>query len=130
MRNWDVNNPFVSIHTVLPSKMIRILGLHKTTNRCRTYPISEIALPCAPKGLDSKDVSFFHPRGIGVLHEWDLLIPMDLVLLDIVTADVTDGRDAMGSAFKLDLVALHDFLDCGTYVAHACVNSGLLHRHH
>jgi hypothetical protein len=36
----------------------------------------------------------------------------------------------VGSAPEFDLVAFHDLLDCGTYIAHACVDSGFLHQHH
>ena len=53
---------------------------------------------------------------------------MNLVLLDIVPGDVTDGFNGVGSAVDFNLVALHDFLDRGAYVAHASIDSGCLHR--
>ena len=82
----------------------------------------------APKSLNRKDIAFLHPSSAVVLHERDLLVAVDLVLLDIVPAEATDGFYAVGLALELDLVALHDFLDRGAYVAHACIDSSFLHR--
>lgn len=91
-----------------------------------TYSISQATSPGTSKGLDGEDLSFFHLSPAGVLHERDLLIAMDLVALDIMSAEVTYGFDWVGFPFQLNLVALHNFLDRGTYLAHACVDTGFL----
>jgi hypothetical protein len=86
--------------------------------------------PRTSKSLDSKNVALLHLLAAGVLNEWNLLVAVDLILLDIVPTEAADGLDGVRLAFDLDFVALHDFLDRATYVAHACVDSGFLYNPH
>jgi hypothetical protein len=93
-----------------------------------THSISKIAPSRASESFDGKNLSLFHLSIARVLNERNLLITVDLILLDIMPSNVADGFDGVGFASDFDLIALHDFLDRGAYITHACINSGCLYH--
>lgn len=112
-------------------------GLRRGRNICGgdiflpTVPVDanvvvEISFASAAERFDGEDLAFLHALGTTILDEWDLLPTVNLVAEDVVTADTSDCPDGLGLAVDLDLVALHDFLDCCADVRNGGVDTGLL----
>lgn len=123
---WHIGISFISINTILQTRRLGSLSSGVVISGSNTHAISQMPPPSTPKCLNRKDLSLLHLSSTGVLHEYNLLVAMDLVLLDIVPSQAADSFDGVGLALEFDLVALHDFLDRGAYVADACIDSGFL----
>lgn len=85
-----------------------------------------MATACSSKRFDGKDFTFFHLRLVLVLDERDGLSTMDLVLLDVMSADASHSLHRKSSTVNVDLVAFHCFLNGSTDIADANIYSGML----
>ena len=92
-----------------------------------TNVVSDVTSTCAAKGLNGKDIPFFHSLIGGRLDEGDLFVAVDLVAKDIVASDVVDGLDGDSLSVQSQLVGLHDFLDASADVVYASIDAGFLY---
>src|SRR6187402_2904743 len=91
-----------------------------------THIIVHTALARTPKSLYSEHFSFFHLITVVILDERHLFVPMNAISFDIMARDIPDSFHWEGLASYLDLIALHDFLDCSSDVTHPGIDTGFL----
>lgn len=92
-----------------------------------TYILSHVALSGTAEGLNGKHFTLLHLGLIATLDNRNALATMDNVLVNVVTVEVPDTLDGIHSPVDFNFVTLHGFLDSGTNVAHADVNTRFLH---
>lgn len=97
-----------------------------TTAEISTYPVPEVATAGCSKSFNSKYLALFHLRVVRIFDEWHRLSSVNAVLINIVSAEVTDCLDRDGSAIDVHFVAFHGFLDSSTDVTDANVDAGVL----
>lgn len=90
----------------------------------RTYFFPSVAAASGPKGLNRKDFAFFHLGLIRVLNKRNCLLAVDMVVLDVMAAEVAHWFDGVRFAADLDFVALHRLLNGGTDVTDANIDAG------
>lgn len=88
--------------------------------------VSEIAFTSGPECLDSKYVAFFHALTGGCLDKRDLLVTVNLVGQDVVTAKVPNRFDRNRFLVEFDFIALHYLLNSLADVIHPGIYASFL----
>ena len=86
--------------------------------------IADIAFAGATKGLDRKDLAFFHLGLVAALDNGDAFTAVNAVLNNVVTIQVLDRLDRIGLSGQLHFVALHGFLNGSANIAHSDIDAG------
>src|SRR5690242_4633971 len=92
----------------------------------RFHIIADITLSSGTESFNSKSLALFHLGLVAALNNRHCLAAVDGVVPNAVSVEVANALDGQHLTLDLDLVALHDFLDRGTNVAHAHVNTSFL----
>lgn len=93
-----------------------------------TYVFPNVALAGAAECLDGKDLALFHLCLVVTLDNGYTLAAVDEMLVNVVTVQVPDTLHRVHRTIELNLVTLHSFLDGGTDIAHANVNTSFLQK--
>src|SRR5271154_2584098 len=80
-------------------------------------------LPCRPKSLQCKRFPLLHPRPIPALDYRDRFPTMDLVWVNGVAREISDGFYLVGFPIEFELVGFHCFLDGRTDVAQESIDT-------
>lgn len=91
-----------------------------------TYIFPNIALAGTAECLDGKDLALLHFRLVVALDNGHAFAAVNDVLVNVVTVQVSDTLHRVHGTIELDLVAFHGFLDGGSDITHADVNTSFL----
>lgn len=93
-----------------------------------TYILSHVTLAGTTEGLNGKHFTLLHLGLVATLDNRNTLATVDDVLVNVVTVEVPDTLDGIHGPVDFNFVTLHGFLDGGTNVAHADVDTRFLHQ--
>src|SRR5271170_1023517 len=82
-------------------------------------------LPRRPKSLQRKRFPLLHPRLISPLDDRDRFSAVDLVGVNGVTREISDGFYLVGFPVEFEFVGFHCFLDGCTNITEEGVNAGM-----